>query len=70
MKPAALAAALFLDAIATLHLVRLLFQVEITVGSYQIPMWFSVFGVLGPGLLAAWLWIEQRSLRAGTSAPS
>jgi hypothetical protein len=30
-------------------------------------MWFSILGVLGPGLLAAWLWIEQRKLRAETS---
>jgi len=67
MKPAALVAALFLDAIATLHLVRLLLQVQITVAGYEIPMWFSILGVLGPGLLAAWLWIEQRRLRAETS---
>ena len=67
MKPAALVTALFLDAIATLHLVRLLLQVQITVAGYEIPMWFSILGVLGPGLLAAWLWIEQRRLRAETS---
>lgn len=67
MKPAALVAALFLDAIATLHLVRLVLQMEITVGGYEIPIWFSIFGVLGPGLLAVWLWIEQRSPRSETS---
>ena len=67
MKPAALVAALFLDAVAALHLVRLLLQVQIMVGGYEIPMWFSILGVLGPGLLAAWLWIEQRNLRAETS---
>ena len=67
MKPAALVAAVFLDLVATLHLVRLLLQVPIMVGGYEIPMWFSVFGVLGPGLLAAWLWIEQRSSRAESS---
>jgi len=67
MKPAALVATIFLDAIATLHLVRLLLQVQVTVGSYEIPMWVSILGVLGPGLLAVWLWIEQRRQRPETS---
>lgn len=60
MKPAALVATVFLDTITTLHLVRLVLQVPITVGTFQVPIWISVFGVLGPGTLAVWLLLEQR----------
>ena len=60
MKPAALVAVLFLSVVALLHVLRLIFQVQITVGSTGIPMWASVFAVIGPGALAVWLWKEQR----------
>ena len=60
MKPAALVAVLLLSVVALLHVLRLIFQVQITVGSTEIPMWASVFAVIGPGALAVWLWKEQR----------
>lgn len=60
MKPAALVAVLFLSVVALLHVMRLIFQVQITVGSTEIPMWASVLAVIGPGALAVWLWKEQR----------
>ena len=60
MKPAALVAVLFLSVVALLHALRLIFQVQITVGSTEIPMWASVLAVIGPGALAVWLWKEQR----------
>ena len=60
MKPAALVAVLLLSVVALLHVLRLIFQVQITVGSTEIPMWASVFAVIGPGGLAVWLWKEQR----------
>jgi hypothetical protein len=60
MKPAALVAVLFLSVVALLHILRLIFQVQITVGSTEIPMWASVLAVIGPGALAGWLWKEQR----------
>jgi len=60
MKPAALVAVLFLSVVALLHVLRLIFQVQFTVGSTEIPMWASVFAVIGPGVLAVWLWKEQR----------
>ena len=61
MKPAALVATLFLSLVAVLHVLRLLFQVQFTLGSTEIPMWVSVLAVLGPGAIAVWLWREQRS---------
>jgi len=60
MKPAALVAVLFLSVVALLHVLRLIFQVQITVGSTEIPMWASVLAVIGPGALAVWLSKEQR----------
>jgi len=60
MKPAALVAVLCLSVVALLHVLRLIFQVQITVGSTEIPMWASVLAVIGPGALAVWLWKEQR----------
>jgi len=60
MKSAALVAVLFLSVVALLHVFRLVFQVQITVGSTEIPMWASVCAVIGPGALAVWLWKEQR----------
>ena len=60
MKPAALVAVLFLSVVALLHVLRLIFQAQFTVGSTEIPMWASVCAVIGPGALAVWLWKEQR----------
>ncbi len=60
MKPAALVAALFLCAIAVLHVLRLTFQVQVTAGNVVVPMWVSVPAVLLPSTLALWLWREQR----------
>ena len=60
MKSAALVAVLFLSVVALVHVFRLIFHVQITVGSTEIPMWASVLAVIGPGALAVWLWKEQR----------
>lgn len=60
MKPAVKVTTIFLGLLAVAHVARLLFQVEVTVGSTTIPMWASVFAVLGPSALAMWLWREQR----------
>ena len=60
MKSAALVAVLFLSVVALLHVLRLIFQVQITVGFTEIPMWASLIAVIGPGALAVWLWKEQR----------
>ena len=61
MKPAAReVAALFLSVVAVLHVLRLIFQVPVTAGTVEIPMWASVFAVIATGALAVWLWKEQR----------
>jgi hypothetical protein len=60
MKPAVLVAAIFLSLVAALHLLRLVFGVQVTAGGTEIPLWASVLGVVGPSVLALWLWREQR----------
>lgn len=59
MNPAATLASVFLALVAVLHLLRLLFRVEVTAGALEIPIWTSVLGLLVPGALAVWLWREQ-----------
>ena len=60
MKPAALVVTLFLSAIAVLHVLRLVFQVEIVIGGVVFAMWTSAVVVLTMGGLVLWLWREQR----------
>jgi hypothetical protein len=60
MKPAASIAALFLALVAVMHLLRIIFQVPVSVGNTEIPMWASVLGIIGPGALAIWIWREQK----------
>ena len=60
MKPATTVATLFFSIIALLHLLRVVFQVPVTVGSFEIPIWASMIGFVGAGLLAVWLWKEQK----------
>ena len=59
MKPASKLAAACFAIVAILHLFRLVFQVRLTVGTVDIPLWVSVPAVLGPGALACWLWRER-----------
>ena len=61
MRPAALVTVVFLSLVASLHLVRLLFSVELTVAGTTLPLWVSLFGVVGPGALEIWLWRDQRA---------
>ena len=58
MKPAVVVAVCFLFLIALAHLARIVFDVALTVGSVEVPMWPSVLATVGPGALAVWLWRE------------
>jgi hypothetical protein len=60
MKPAVSVVTLFLSIVAVLHLLRLVFQLPITIGSTEIPMWASVIAAIGTGFLAVWIWRSQR----------
>ncbi len=60
MKPAALAAVIVFTAFAIIHLLRLVLEVEITIGGALVPMWASVVAVVVPLAIAVLLWREQR----------
>jgi hypothetical protein len=61
MKPVVTITIMLLTAVAAAHALRLVFGVEMTVGSTDIPMWASVVGAVVPGTLAVLLWKEGRS---------
>ncbi len=60
MKPAALAAVIVFTAFAIAHVLRLVLDVEITIGGALVPMWASVVAVVVPLAIAFFLWREQR----------
>jgi len=52
LKPASLIAVLVFSLVAAAHLVRLSFQVEVTVAGRIVPMWVSVVGFFVAAVLA------------------
>lgn len=38
------------------HVVRLVKQAQVTVGTYQIPMWASVVALILAAILSTWMW--------------
>jgi lipopolysaccharide export LptBFGC system permease protein LptF len=61
MKPSAIVTLIFLCLVAVIHLVRFVFQVNITVDAVVVPMWASLVAFFALGALALWLWREQRA---------
>jgi hypothetical protein len=60
MKPASLLAAILLDIVAVLHVLRLAFHTEVIVGGTAIPMWISGVGALAPAILSVLVLREAR----------
>ncbi len=63
MKPASSIAVLVFSVVAILHLLRLVFRVDVVVGGASVPAWVSVLGFSVTGALAAALWREAGSMR-------
>ncbi len=60
MRPATLAAFLFVSLVAFGHLLRLLFRVPLIIAGREIPMWASLLAVFVLGAIACGLWLEHR----------
>ncbi len=60
MKPASTITALFLLLISVIHLLRLIFQVRVTVNTIELPLWMSVPACAVTASLAIWLFIENK----------
>ena len=61
MKPATKIAMVLLSLVAIAHVLRLLFGLEIIVGSWNVPMWVSLLGIGIPGALAYFIYREHRA---------
>lgn len=59
-KPASLVATIVLWLIALVQLLRLIFQLEVTVQSIDIPRWVSGMTFVVLGVMGVWLWRERR----------
>ncbi|MBU3931126.1 MAG: hypothetical protein KKF01_01585 [Proteobacteria bacterium] len=62
MKPITTIVTILLMGISAAHLVRIIFQVEMTVGGFHMPVWLSIFGFIIPLVLALMLWRENGKL--------
>ena len=60
MKPFTKIAAVLLALVALLHLARVILNLELIVGSTEIPMWVSVGGFIIPLILSIGLWRESK----------
>lgn len=62
MKPVAMLVNIFLALIGLIHLIRLVFQIEVTWAGSVVPLWTSFFGFLVVTGLAIMLWRENRKV--------
>ena len=58
-RPASLVAAILFWFIALAQLLRVLFRVQVTAGSHDIPLWLSSVAFIVLGTLGMWLWRER-----------
>lgn len=57
---ALIVAGLIFLVISIMHLSRLILRVEVKVGNFIVPLWLSILGVLGPLILAIWMFHSAR----------
>ena len=63
MKTGTFVAMIFLVLVSIAHILRVIWQVEAVVGSYNVPMWMSYAAVIMTLVLAAAMWNEHRNKR-------
>ena len=61
-RKALLTAAAVFDLVAMLHLARLIFKVNVVLGTYSVPLWVSVLGFIIPQILAIWMFRAARNI--------
>ena len=59
-KPAALFGTMIFWLIAAFHLLRVIYQVHVTIGDIAIPLWTSIPPIILFGGLGVWVWLERR----------
>jgi len=61
-KPFTMIAALVFFAIGLVHVYRIFTHFQVIIGSHEIPLWVSYFGVVIPALIAILLLRESRGV--------
>ena len=61
MKPFTKIASIFLIIISTLHILRIIFGVEIVINGWYVPFWINGAAAVVTGLLSLMLWKENRT---------
>ncbi|MEN8258697.1 MAG: hypothetical protein ABFS09_12615 [Thermodesulfobacteriota bacterium] len=57
-KPISMTVTFFLFMVSLLHVLRLVFHVNVSIGETAIPLWLSIFGAFIPAALAVLLRVE------------
>ena len=61
MKPSIIVTVIFLLVISIVHLLRLIFRVNVVMaGTTEIPLWMSAAACIATAALAVWLWRENK----------
>jgi uncharacterized membrane protein len=60
MKLSTIVTVIFLFLVSIAHLLRFIFQVKVTAGSFEIPVWMSIPACIVTAALATWLWWENK----------
>jgi hypothetical protein len=63
MKPFTKIASIFLLVISTLHIFRIVFDVEIVMNGWHVPLWINGVAAIITGVLALMLWRENKEKR-------
>ncbi len=61
MKKGTFVAMISLILVAIAHIARIMTQIDVIVGNYDVPMWMSWAAVIGGLVLAAAIWNEHRT---------
>ena len=61
MKPFTKIASIFLIIISTLHVLRIIFGVEIVINGWYVPFWINGVAAVVTGFLSLMLWKEKRT---------
>lgn len=60
MKPFTTIAVVIFVVLCVAHILRLILDVAVRIGTHDIPQWISIIGVLFAGLMAIMLWKERK----------
>ena len=63
MKTGTFVAMIFIVLVAIAHIMRVVWQVEVIVSDYYVPMWMSYAAVILTVVLAGAMWNEHRNKR-------